>query len=65
MKTRVDRQTVLYFFFQKKKYIYNADIKQFVKLDYPDHQAIDFYRQASGLNQEMMAKQKQKYGINM
>ncbi|KAJ3343538.1 hypothetical protein HDU91_000375, partial [Kappamyces sp. JEL0680] len=56
----------LFFMFQKKKFIWNEEKKQFVKLDYLHHQAHPFayYKKQTGLNKTLVTSLHAKYGAN-
>jgi cation-transporting ATPase 13A1 len=60
-------ESALYFFFQKKKFVYSKERKMFEKLDYPDHHAYSFahYNGVKGLQDDTAVRQaRNKYGLN-
>ncbi|KAF9098989.1 hypothetical protein BGX23_004524 [Mortierella sp. AD031] len=55
-----------YFFFQKKKYVYNDDKKLFVKIKYPSDLGLTMgeLQKARGLNEEQTKASTATYGMN-
>ncbi|KAJ1551719.1 hypothetical protein HK096_003441 [Nowakowskiella sp. JEL0078] len=58
----------LYFFFQKKKYIYDTSKKTFEKLSFPasnGNHTMDFFQNSKGIESEKLINSaKEKYGLN-
>ncbi|KAG0348881.1 hypothetical protein BG004_003832 [Podila humilis] len=56
----------IYFFFQKKKYIYNADKKVFVKITYPSDNGLTMgeLQKAHGLTEDQTKTSLATYGLN-
>lgn len=64
-KSLANGQCMFYFFFQKVKYVWNEDRKQFCAIEFPINETIDFYVRARGLKTDEDIRQvEQLYGAN-
>jgi cation-transporting ATPase 13A1 len=56
----------LFFYFQKKKYVFNSDSKRFEKLDYLHHHqhSVGYYKNQMGLSDVDVEALNLKYGLN-
>ena len=60
-------ETQIFFFFQKRKFVYNSDKKVFEKLEYLSSLSYDmaYYKQSTGIgSDEELLELKEKYGMN-
>ena len=60
----IQMETFLTFEYQKKKYTFNSDKKQFQSLSYPVSQPIKDYMSAAGLDTDGFDKARESFGLN-
>ncbi len=66
-QVRSKGETTLYFFFQKRKFVFSKERKAFEKLDYPDHHSHSFgyFKDVRGLLDDSLVRlARNKYGLN-